>query len=301
MSFRNAFKILISRFNLVWSILLFLVVMVIIIASMAISFALPIYKIFTEAEIVTTFTGIISSMFSMPVSETINAFAELFKSVTELFTNNNLLKANTYLLVFLVFTIAYRFILGLYELPLIKCLKGQLSDNAKYGFLSSFFSLFGKSCLFSLIKMVVMSLFDAVIFTIIYFVAMLVRGSIFLPTVIILLGTVLYSIRYSLISGWSPAVIVDGMKIFPALLQSVKNAFKHFATIFSIFVVFMFLCIIINLLVGLLTFAVGVLVTIPVFMLFLNLLNMTYFYSLNSQKYYVENIIFDPVTKTLQR
>ena len=104
----------------------------------------------------------------------------------------------------------------------------------------------------------------------------------------------LNAFRYAVISMWAPSVIVDGKKIFPAFFSGAKSAFRHFGSIYSSYVVSWVLIVALNLLVGLFTFGVGLLITVPISMTFLSILGMTVFYGKNGRRYYADSSIVYP-------
>lgn len=302
MSFKNAFKLLISRFSYVWVILLYLAVMFVILLSLGLTFLLPVIRTFSAAGIGDMFNkAVLGLLNGATLSETFGAFNEILAEIKVIFATDSKTFVNSTLFIVLVATFAYRFIMGLYELPLVSVIQGFMSDNAKYGYLPKYVAFLRKSVLFSLVKMPVMTAYDALMYFLVFTVAK-AFGSIaliFAPVGFMFSLIVLLSLRYMFISAWSPAVIVDGKGIFQGLWFSLKFAFKNFLTLFSLFMIVWVIVIAFNVLIGVFTFLVGLLVTVPVSMFFINLLNMTFYYSRTSRSYYVDNAVYtyEPVKK----
>lgn len=297
MSFKNAFKLLISKFSYVWVILLYIAVMFVILLSLGLTFLLPVIRSFAAAGIGDMFNKVILSLLNgASLTEATAQLNEILSEIRNIFATDARTFVNSALFIVLVVTIAYRFIMGLYELPLVSVIQGVMSDNAKYGYMAKYVAFFGKSVRFSLAKMLFMTVYDCVMYLIAFGLARLCASFavLFTPFVFMLSLIVLLAFRYSLIAGWSPAIVVDGKKIFPALWASVKSAFSAFGSLFSLFMIVWVIIIVFNFIIGVFTFCAGLLVTVPVSVFFINLLNMTFYYNRNGKSYYVEGSVFVP-------
>lgn len=297
MSFKNAFKLLISKFSYVWVILLYIAVMFVILLSLGLTFLLPVIRSFAAAGIGDMFNKVILSLLNgASLTEATAQLNEILSEIRNIFATDARTFVNSALFIVLVVTIAYRFIMGLYELPLVSVIQGVMSDNAKYGYMAKYVAFFGKSVRFSLVKMLFMTVYDCVMYLIAFGLARLCASFavLFTPFVFMLSLIVLLAFRYSLIAGWSPAIVVDGKKIFPALWASVKGAFSAFGSLFSLFMIVWVIIIVFNFIIGVFTFCAGLLVTVPVSVFFINLLNMTFYYNRNGKSYYVEGSVFVP-------
>ena len=297
MSFKNAFKLLISKFSYVWVILLYIAVMFVILLSLGLAFLLPVIRSFAAAGIGDMFNKVILSLLNgASLTEATAQLNEILSEIRNIFATDARTFVNSALFIVLVVTIAYRFIMGLYELPLVSVIQGVMSDNAKYGYMAKYVAFFGKSVRFSLVKMLFMTVYDCVMYLIAFGLARLCASFavLFTPFVFMLSLIALLAFRYSLIAGWSPAIVVDGKKIFPALWASVKSAFSAFGSLFSLFMIVWVIIIVFNFIIGVFTFCAGLLVTVPVSVFFINLLNMTFYYNRNGKSYYVEGSVFVP-------
>ncbi|MDR0426537.1 MAG: hypothetical protein LBH24_05120 [Clostridiales bacterium] len=298
MSFKNALKLLLSKYRLFWVILLFLLAVFVVLASLSVSFAINIYRALEAAGIGGYLGEFVRFMLGgNGLGQTVEKLGELTARIARLFSTDPILRANSTLWIILVLTVVYRFLLGLYELPLIRVLRGALRENGRYGFVASLFPHFGKVCLFSLLKMAVMTLYDAAMGVVLYYLVRLVLLTgltLLVPFVFALAFLCLLVLRFGLISGWAPAVLEEKMNPFRALGYSVRQFFGAFGPLFSLFAVVWILMIAINALVGVFTFGAGLVVTVPLFMLFINCLNIVFYYNHHTKRYYIEGKIFDP-------
>lgn len=305
MAFKNAFKILIEKFGLVWMLLLYIFALAVILVSVSMAFMIPIYRAFLNAGIIEQCTVLFSSITG---GESINRWFEIIReiggSISQLLKENFSLRLNSTLWLTLVVVFAYRFLLGLYELPLISVLEGAMSSNARIGFGGQLIAKLGKSSRFTLVKMLYTILFDATTAGIVYGLFKLLdiaEISVFAPFIIMFVFILMTALRYTLIAMWSPKIIVDDGKIFASFGFSVRQAGKNFGSIFAYFLVAWVLIIAFNIFVGLFTLGVGLLISIPTSMLLISILNMTLYYGKNGKRYYVDGaIVTPPATKNAE-
>lgn len=301
MTFKNAAKLLMNHYRLIWKILLFLAALIVIVASLSVTFAIPVFKAFADSE---TFPMISTAVKNFLEGGGLGGlFAEvkaIVSYINVLFRENPILRGTSTAWIVVVLTVVYRFVLGLYELPLIHVLDGAMSDGAKHGFSSSFVKLFLKSCYFAAIKMLIMTALDALIGLCIfglYKLLALCSVAYLAPFLCMLLFMMLWSFRFSLISTWAPEIVCGGKGIFSAFASSAKRAFKNFTALFTMYFIVWMLIISLCLIFGIFTLGAGLIVLIPMSMLFLNLLNITFYYNHNKRRYHLDGQIFDPQTQ----
>ena len=300
MSFKNAFKLLLSKFSYVWSILLYVAIMLVVLVSLGLTFILPVYHALTSAGVGVMLNSTIASFLDgASLSSVFESVKEIWFAVKKVFETQPSTAYNTALFVVLVLTVAYRFILGLYEIPIVAVIQGFMSDNARYGYTSKFVAHFGKSIAFSFVKMIFMIIFDTVIHLIVYGIILLVSpvSVLLVPIAVMFVYLVLLSFRYSIIATWSPSIVVEGKGIYSGFVYSVKFAFKHFKSVYFIFLVVWVLIISFCSFIGVFTFFVGLIVAIPISMFFINLINMTIYYGRTNKSYYLDGEIFKPDKK----
>lgn len=304
MSFKNAFKLLLSKFRYVWTILAYLAIMFIVLLSFGLTFLLPVIRALAAAGVGEMLnTALITFLNGGTILGLFTAFGEVLVTVKNVFTTDSRTFVNSMLFVVLVATIAYRFIMGLYELPLVSVIQGFMSDNARYSYMTKYVSFFGTSVKFSLVKMLVMTIYDSVMYYVMFCIARLCGtiSVILAPTILSFTLLIFLSFRYTLISAWSPAIVVEGKKIFPALWFSIRHAFRHFGSLFSLFFIVWLIAVALNVFIGIFTFGVGLLVSAPVTMFFINLVNMTFYYGRTNKSYYVDGTVFNPEVRKKQQ
>ncbi len=301
MAFKNALKMLVSKFGLMWVLLLYLIITGVLIVSLSLPFALPVVRAFRQAGI-----GKLISAFHASVTggENIDVWFDKLYAVVRAVKDTLIIDKwaafNTGALIAFVLVFAYRFIFGLYELPLLTVIEGHMSSDARIGFTGRYISLLGKSCKFVLVKILYTVPFDLLIFICVYWLFVLFNVPVlkfFAPFLIMVVLLVLLAFRYTLIAMWAPEIVVRENGIFRSFGFSVKRGMRFFGSVFSSFLIAWTLIIALNMLVGFFTFGAGLVLTVPMSVLFLNLLNMTVYYNKNGRRYYVDDttVITPPV------
>ena len=305
MAFKNAFKILIEKFGLVWMLLLYIFALAVVLVSISMAFIIPIYREFLNAGITEQFAALFNSIME---GASVNRWFEIIREIgtmsSELLRSSMSLRLNSTLWLVFVVVIAYRFLLGLYELPLISVLDGAMSANAKIGFGGQIISLLGKSSRFTLVKMLYTVCYDCLTAFTMYGLFKLLDISsvaVFAPFLIMLVFILLTALRYSMISMWAPRIIADNGKIFPSFAYSVKKSFRNFGSVFAYFSVAWVLIIAFNVFVGLFTFGVGLLISVPTSMLLVSVLNMTLYYGKSGKRYYIDGGVYTPPIKSVSQ
>lgn len=297
MSFKNAFKLLLSKFRYVWTILAYLAVMFIVLLSLGLTFLLPVIRALIAAGVGDMLNAaLVTFLNGGTILGLFTAFGEVLVTVKNVFATDAKTFVNSMLFVVLVATVAYRFLMGLYELPLVSVIQGFMSDNARYSYMTKYVAFFGTSVKFSLVKMLVMTVYDSLMYVVTFYITRFCSAIslILAPTALTFSLLIFLSFRYALISAWSPAVVVEGKKIFPALWISIKHAFRHMGSLFSLFFIVWLIAFALNVFVGIFTFGVGLLVSAPVTMFFISLVNMTFYYGRAGKSYYVDGVVFNP-------
>ncbi|MBQ4049105.1 MAG: hypothetical protein IJD07_00425 [Clostridia bacterium] len=299
MTFKNAFRILTSRFSLVWSVLLYLIVFGIIIASLVMSFLLPIINTLKESGIFDKFYQIIKTFASEGSwSVLYKGIEQTVKDLAAIYSSDKQIVINSTLLLTVVLLIVGRFLLGFYELPLIANIEARMSANAKLSYAGCIISHFKKSCKFILVKMIYTIVFDLISLALIFGAYKLLKTMgiiIAIPFVVMLLIVLTQGVRYSLKALCAPAAVMEQGKTVKNFLKAISLNTSVFVSAFSTYIIAWLLIISLNILVFFLTFGVGLLVSIPACMVFLSVLDMTFYFRKKELRYYVDdNNIYTP-------
>ena len=229
MSFKNAIKLVFSKFNMVWAKLCAFLVSSLIVIALCIE---PILSLYSWLEDVGFIAGISKMWTSFTTSGNV---ANLFMSslnLTEQFfayyISHPEVLWNFTIHFGLLILIVYKFLLTTFELGFSKQIYGIMSDNAKPGFWVSYISQFGKSLGYSLFKTVIFAIYDMVTILVLYLVLSAVSGvPLLIPFIAMLIILIFLTIRSSLFFAWLPYTTVEQRNMFVALGKSVVLFFKN--------------------------------------------------------------------------
>lgn len=295
MSFKNALKNLVAHFGTVWALLLYIIIFAALITGLSLPFVMPIARAFEAAGVFSFIREAVNALFGESGWQgMIDGLYSMYQSVVDVFVNNDRMVSLTTAFLIFVVIVAFRFFLGLYEIPLATVLDGQLSSNAHYGFGGKFFSTLWVSIRYSLVKMLFTVVLDAVTGVIVYGVSVGMGMNVALPFVVILIALVLSSLWYSVCACWAPSIVCDGYGVFKGFARSVKICFKRFATIYSSYFVALIIIMALGMFITIFTVGVGLIIMIPLSATFISYLNITIYYNKTGKRYYIDGAVFTP-------
>lgn len=291
MPIKNTLKIFASKFSMVYSILLYLLVMLVIVASVSVFAVIPIYR-FLEEEGIAEKLGEILTRFVLNgySSELIELASGCFAQIKEALSYRTDLFLLSVLYIVLVVGIVGRLIAGVLELPLLKKLQGAMSDNAQYGFVGLFVSTFADSMLYSVVKILIKFVADMAVFALVYAVSVALFNTAARAVVPFAASVILvayYALKAGLTACWGASIAVDGRSIFGSLKYSVKMFFSDFPRLYGTFTVMLFLLLGVNFFIARYTFGAGIIISLPVSLFLIYVFDMTYFYTKRGYRYYV--------------
>ncbi|MFR6641030.1 MAG: hypothetical protein ACLUSP_06645 [Christensenellales bacterium] len=291
MTFKNAFKILLSSFRYVWDVLVYLLILLALIMSVSLPVLGALYR---ELAVAGTLDALAEALYGFLSGQTIAATYErvvaILSDAKRIFdANGSNIIVSTYVFSAITFVV-FRFLFGLHEIPMLRVTEGIMSDNARYGFAGRFVSAFGKSALYSLAKTLVSVLCTALALVMVLPLVKLLGSISFLFVPIGFTGAILVlkTIKHTFISAWGPKYTVEDCGVFASLGYSIRFGAKHFGPMASTYFIAWVLILTVNFLVAVFTFLFGLLITIPASVLFMNVLNMTFYYSRNDKSYYLD-------------
>lgn len=291
MSIKNALKILFNRFGIVGEILLFLLIFAIVFFGLGAIYIQPVIQAAVDLDLHQYVMNFYNAVFSgegmEAISDSIKDIAAVIKNI---FVNDNGIVFKTFIVPILVF-VTFNLFSKMYELPLCKVLEGRMSSNAKLSLMNNVIGLSGKSALYVLVKLLFAIVSDIVILLAVwgsYKLILLTSMTLLIPFTIIFVLVLLLSLKGCFTITWEQHIIIGEKRIFVSFGKSVKDGFKHFGITFAGYFLSWIMVIAVNGLLALLTFGVGLIVSIPVSMLFFKLLQMTAYYKWNGKRYYLD-------------
>ena len=291
MPIKNSLKIFASKFSMVYSILLYLVIATVVLASVSVFALIPVYR-FLEAEGVTAKAGdvITKLVINGYSSELFDQVVECLERIAEVMRAKSDLVVLTVLYFTLFIGLFCRLVYGMLELPMLKKIKGAMSDNADYGFIGLYVSCFGKSFIFSLCKIMLKILSDTLVLLGVLFLSkalMFSSAKILIPFIDCVILVAYFTFSHCVTACWGASVATDGRSIFGSLKLSWKIFFSESARFYGTFVITAFLLLGINFFIARYTFGAGIIISLPVSIYLVYILDMTYFYTKRGYRYYV--------------
>lgn len=303
MFIKNTFKIMLSAFSNVWKILLYKTV--IILAAFGLIFGLVMPTVFTvlnaisQTGIFENIKNLISAFFSRAegFSEVVTALKESIEASSITLKNYADRLFITYIILFCIFLFA-AIISSLSKLALTDVVNGEMSSVAKYRFMSRFVINLGKSLRLSLLSIFVVYPAYIILAVVVWAVFSFLFNyigvfALFFAAITFIL---LLAVVQSFFSGWQPQIIVKGTGIFESIGLSFKCIRKNYFKICGSYVVIDILVLFSNIMLAFFTCGIGLIVSLPVTVLFYTCYRMVLYYELNNLKYYSgsNKMIVDP-------
>jgi len=297
MVIRNSLKILWQRFSLSWVLTLFLSVIALVVLAISLSFIVPALFAFRDAGLRKQADAIILIIFETGDLTYFGAQAsELWTSTMNVFRYMQGLTMLT-LVMFIICVVIFRFLIGFYEIPLLKILEGNLSFNAKLGFGNRLVASIITSAKFVPIKFAFTLIYDIVFLGGLYLLFQLF----FIPQIlglvpILILAYLVFGLafRNTLIVFWAPKIVMGNKGIIESFSYGIKKSFKHFKSVFFTFVIIWAIVLGMNLFLAVFTFGFSLLATIPISMLLLNIVSMVLYYSHTGRRFWLGDKIVTP-------
>ena len=295
MSFKNAIKLVFSKFGMVWTKLLSVLLTTILVVSLCVDPVLDLHKWLTSVGFINKLNSVWGAYLnSGDLVSFINSTILLIKRFFEYYVSHPEILWNFTIRLGFLIMILYKFLLTTFELCFSKQIFGIMSDNSRPQFWTTYISQFGKSLVYALVKTVAFSLYDALSITVLCLVTIWLGEIYFiLPFVWALVIILFLSFRSSLFFAWTPFVSVENRGVLPSLGKSIALCFKNFPKVFSAFLIGWICIVSLCVFLTVFTFGVALIIAIPVCSIFLAFLNMTLFYSSNGMRYYMNDKIFD--------
>ncbi len=291
MSIKNSFKMMLNRFSIVGEILLFLIIFLVVFCGLGAIYIQPVIQaavdLHLNEEIINLYDILLSGS---SFGEIIEGVKGILKVIGNIFVNDKGIVFKTFVVPILFF-VTFNLFANMYELALCKVLEARMSSNAKLSLLNNVVSLSGKSVLYVLVKLLFAIVTDAVILLAVwgaYKLVVLSNVAILVPFIVLFVLLAMVSLKNCFTITWEQHIIIGEEKIFPALVNSTKDGFRHFFMTFSGYFVSLVFAIAFNGLLAFLTFGVGLVISAPVTILYMKFLQMTAYYNWNNRRYYLD-------------
>lgn len=302
MIYKNSIKVFFANFKNVWKILLYKLIMWLFISAICISFGISlIEKIFTES--------ILEEFYDLFTNSTMNLnilsfISHLFLIVEQMF--NIILAFDFYswlllICLIVVATILYFFFNSVLMLALSRELSDNMSSQTHRGFINCVLLSIRDGFKLCFVRMLVM----LPLYLLIFFVLIKLYDlseisafwSIFAPMLFICAAIILFALKMTILLGWQPAMIEQGVGVFKGLKMNFKALKGKFFKLLSTSIFMLITLIVLNYL-AISCLAISIVVTLPITTLLVMVYYMTAYYHCNGMRYYIDrNTIETPLKK----
>ena len=301
MRVKNAFKVLISNFKLIYKSAFMRLI------CTAIFVALGYFAVYSHVEPIISNENTVNLLHATRdlfvkflagegldthrLPEAFSAFMDMMKQEQK----------NVLIAIVEVFGVLFllRVALNTFEYAFAKIINGFMSARSHYGVLVTLCLDFGKALAYSFLYVLINFVIEIAIF--IVTTAILIYGlpviSVFAIFFAILFFALTLAFKRSITSSFLPNIVVDGMEIGKALVNTSPKTRKHFASLFGSYFFIMLIVFYLNVSFAVFTFFTGLAITIPITGLYYTTLALVDKYCVNQKRFYTDDdhIAFDSV------
>lgn len=302
MEFKNAFSILVTKFDLVYRVILFVLLVLLLVSAIAMCFLLPTMKnIKSDEHLVSLYESAKTTATAYANNEL--SFKEGFESIREdalnakdYINNNTSTRANLVIMVLVMFVL-YRFAITLCYVSITDIMQSFMTSNMRYSFFSNLIKNFRTSLSFSGGYAVVFIPIDLLLC---FFILFLVSGlfpllGVFAFSAAMAAGIFIFALRMTLMSGILPYMIMEKegnfFKAFKKSMPMVKANYRGFMRSVTLALLMYF-----TLTVSTIISTAGLIPVLSVSMLtiLVRILELCYYFRYKKAKYYIDfNMVVD--------
>ncbi len=290
---KHSANLLLSKFSLVYKLMLYCAIVVAIFTGIGIGVIVPLTRPLVNGIVETGFFDHLSETISLFFQGDVNystALQNLNNDITAIgavIQNNYAALTGSIILIIVFFVLGGMFI-GLADIPTVDILNNFMTSKSRYGFSSNFIDNIKLSVRYNLVKVLVTLVFDVGILALAVYLTTLIFSvnSLFALFLFVFMAVGISSVRQSFTSLWLPAIVADNGKIFASLKYSIVTSTKRFAKFFGTYFIVYLILASVGVLFTLSTFGVGFVFMVPGSMLFTRCLEMVFYYTINGKSFY---------------
>lgn len=294
MLYKNTFKIFFSNGRLIWHTLLYLLLSFALVFGAGALILSPLYTKLVEVG----WTSAVSDSY-MSFLNDIN-LKELFVSIGEngrwffqVITDNFTQLIPTIILFVVVIIVIGSMLMRFFTMSASTCINYYMNSNVKASFPNNIFTSFYRNLRYQLVYSITLLPINLLICALVVYMLKLFEsgGLLFVltPFILVLTITLLSSLKLTLFGGWLPAIVSSNKGVLKCLKKGFVVAKRRFGETFGNAFALSLTIIFINFFVGLLTFGVGFIVTIPASCIIVTVFQNVSYYMSTGQRYYVDN------------
>ena len=294
MRVKNAFKVLLSNFGLIYKAAFarFICTAIFVLCGYLL-LNKNLYPIITAEESKNLVYAVRDVFIKFFAGEGINTHAipEAFNAFMAMLSGEN--AGNLFMII--TETLATLFILRVAyqtgEYAFGKIINGYMSARTHFGFITTLLFDFGRALAYAVIYVLISLILETAI--IVITIAILIN-----TIEVISIGALLISIfflvisstfKYCLLSSFLPNMVTGKMGIIKALSRTVPHTKKHFSSLFGSYFFMIILFFYLNVTIMVFTFFMGLILTLPLTSLYYTTVSLVDYYHVKGKKYYADD------------
>ena len=295
MAIKSTAGIFISKFGLVYKIIVYFLIVVLIVGAIAFAVAHPalqslLDKVGDAGFIQHAKSGFAKFIrgnegFSEEFQAAYDSFGELEETLHTAKTEWTKLTV-TFFIAFAVIT----YLLALNCLPFSDILRNFMSSRSEFGFMSNLVANAGRAALYALLFTLIVFTSHVAIIVLAVFVFFKLYAKIgFLAfSVSYLILTLLFALKSTVFAGWLPATVTENVGVIKGFGIGIRAIGRRFMRSFWTFVFLNWILTAVISLFGILTFGVGFVIAIPSAFIMYRIVELVLYYDACGYRYYVD-------------
>ena len=295
MAIKHTAGIFISKFGLVYKIIVFFLIVVLIVGAVAFAVAHPAMQNLSDKIGDTGFVQHAKSGIGKLLrgnSDFLNEFQAAYDSFEELASVLRSAKGEwtnlsvTFFVAFVVVT----YLLALSFLPFSDILRNFMSSKSEYGFLSNLVANAGRAALYALLYTLFVFTSQFAIFALAFFLffRLLPKIGLLAFSVSYLVLTLLSALKSTLFAGWLPATVTENVGVIKGFAVGIRAIGKRFLRAFWTFVFLSWIMTASVSAFGVLTFGIGFIIAIPSFFIVYRIAELVLYFDACGYHYYID-------------
>ncbi len=295
MSYRNSVKLLTANFNVVWKQLLYMLVICLLSFSITYAIALPIIHTLDAEGVFSQFSQVFSNIYTKP-GEVFSALSAATSNLFDVIHANFSSLAVSLIFSMLFIFVVYQLLKGISYYNLSSLMYMKLTSNTTIGYTRNLIANLWPSLRFAFTRLVMKIPFALIkgltllaFFRIVSSPLSIILGLFIVSLVLVLL----YALEISICAGHAAKYLSQGStgSSFKAFFAGSLPILKRFAKVFSTAIMVVLTILFVNILLGIFTIGVALLITIPASQVFLSLFELTSYFGCTKERYYLSNTV----------
>ncbi len=291
MVLRNSLKVLSTNFSLVWKNMAYMLVVLAIFGGAVVLIGYDIVKTLSDGGFFTAFSELWSKLYAYSTTEVSQKFVDLAGSAIDIIGKNlEALMPNIIGVCVGLFLLAVVF--NSASLANCEVLRGAMSSLTRVGFCGAYIRYFGRALLQGLIQTFIKLPFWAIIGVSGYFVLNLMSTSeiwgVLAPMLFVLISMFVLSLESALLSCFVPHLVLHSDRVGKSFAEGVKVVSHRFWRTLSNIIVLVIFAFVTNFVCARYTFGASLLFTLPLTVVFVNVVFMVNYYESQGMRFYLD-------------